>query len=106
MAAWVSTALVQAPLNATILARFGSNWVFCAFSRFGGWKLVGGTQEKIAEPPEWWCKNADPGQVTSALRTPQEGHALRRSKAPVQLSLSLASTDSVPLSRSGGEEVA
>lgn len=105
MAAWVSCSRIPPPAGVTILARFGASWVFCALTRFNGWKLIGpgGTEEVIAEPGEWWCKDAVINAADSAPQPSLEGHRLRRNRRPQQLSLCLASPDSGKLSLTAGE---
>jgi hypothetical protein len=51
---------VEPPVNQTISVRFGSTVMFGAYSKFlDQWYMVcpGGTLEKIAEPPLWYCSN-------------------------------------------------
>jgi hypothetical protein len=58
MKRWVFTWRVAPPVNQTISVRFGSSVMFGAYSKFlDQWYMVvpGGTFEKIAEPPMFFC---------------------------------------------------
>ena len=55
---WVKTKEIMPPPNRTVSVRAGGSIFFAAYSPFTRqwvWCLPGGKEERIDEPPEWFC---------------------------------------------------
>lgn len=57
MKTWVSVLDHPPPVNRTILARYGADWCFVAYSRiFDRWRhIFGGKEWEIGQPDEWFA---------------------------------------------------
>ena len=85
MKRWIFTWRVQPPVNTTVSVRFGSSVCFAAYSKLlEQWYLIAnGSEEKIDEPPLWFCEDeyAAEHQRAGAVPPPKKS-SLRKKKDP------------------------